>query len=136
MQSLPLQNQTRVDLVDDHDEVYELWKARGVYQAVLIHFDQHPDFQWISETEFSLGNNDSVKFGKSDSDRINLFKMLVNARGNWVEVKAMANQIKKNEGQTRTTIGQINSQNLKNKIIELIERNDKDKAGAYRISIK
>ncbi|MSR76710.1 MAG: tetratricopeptide repeat protein [Candidatus Omnitrophica bacterium] len=44
-------NSPQVDLVDDHDEVYQLWKARGVYQAILVHFDQHPDFQWISDKQ-------------------------------------------------------------------------------------
>ncbi len=94
------------------------------------------DFKWISDTEFGFGSNDSVKFGKADSDRINLFKTLVNAKGVWVEVKSMANQVKKSAGQVRITIGQINKDSLKDKTVEIVGRNDKSQPGAYRIHIK
>ena len=38
-----------VDLVDDHDEAYEQWKARSVQNQILLHLDAHIDFEWIAE---------------------------------------------------------------------------------------
>lgn len=91
------------------------------------------NFKWTSETEFSLGNNNSIKFGNPTSDRIKLFKELTNVHGDWAEVKKMAGIIGKSETQVRVIIGQLNKENLGGTIIEIESRNDKSKPGAYRI---
>lgn len=57
--SIPEALQAEVDLVDHHDEVYAKWKTRGVYQRILLHFDAHIDFGWISDHAGNLNPNPS-----------------------------------------------------------------------------
>lgn len=44
------QNQT-VLLVDDHDEVYPHWKSLNLKNKILVHLDEHSDFQWIHDKD-------------------------------------------------------------------------------------
>ena len=43
-----------VRVVEDHDEAYYVWKAAGVQQRVLLHFDAHIDFAWIAPSPDTL----------------------------------------------------------------------------------
>jgi len=91
--------------------------------------------QWQNSREFILGKKGSVNFGTDSSDRIKVFKMLTNTKGKWVTVKDMAKAIGTSEGQLRVIVGQINKEYLQPTIIEIVERNDKNELGAYRINI-
>ncbi|HVO33746.1 MAG TPA: UPF0489 family protein [Elusimicrobiota bacterium] len=37
--------------MEDHDAAYDHWKAGGIRDAVLLHFDGHLDFYWIPERD-------------------------------------------------------------------------------------
>lgn len=91
--------------------------------------------KWQGDLEFLLGKKGRIVFGKNASDRIIIFKMLTEARGDWVTVKKMADKIGKSEGNVRVIIGQINKEYLESTIIEIVERNDKNEQGAYRIEL-
>jgi tetratricopeptide (TPR) repeat protein len=38
-----------IHLSEDHDAAYDAWKAAGVRDRVLVHFDGHLDFDWIAD---------------------------------------------------------------------------------------
>ena len=42
---------TPIELVEDHDELYPKWKALGLRNEILIHLDDHSDFQWINDKD-------------------------------------------------------------------------------------
>jgi tetratricopeptide (TPR) repeat protein len=42
----PIEN---VHLFEDHDRAYDIWKAAGARDRVLVHFDGHLDFDWVPE---------------------------------------------------------------------------------------
>ncbi len=44
--SEPIQN---IHMMENHDSAYDIWKAMGVQNRTLVHFDGHLDFNWIAE---------------------------------------------------------------------------------------
>lgn len=92
-------------------------------------------FKWEDDTTFNINDKQKISFGAKSSDRITIFKMLTAAKGDWVKVKDMSKETGKTEHLARVSIGQINGKYLKGTSLEIIERNDKNSAGAYRIRI-
>lgn len=55
MTSLSLRDQglaARIDVVDNHDQLYFLWKDLGFKHKTLLHFDAHSDFRWINPVTY------------------------------------------------------------------------------------
>ena len=93
-------------------------------------------FHWASETEFYLDENVSITFGSKSSDRINIFKMLVEAEGNWVKVSDLAKKIDKSHSRARAILLQLNEEKLKKDgTILLVPKSDTTEPGAYRLKL-
>lgn len=93
-------------------------------------------FHWLKETEFYLDENISITFGSKSSDRINIFNMLVEAKGDWVKVSDMAKKIGKSHSTVRTVILQINEEKLKKDgILLIVSKSDFSEPGAYRLKL-
>ena len=77
-----------------------------------------------------------ITFDAKISDRLEIFKLLTQAQGNWVKVSEMAKKISKPHSTVRTIILQLNSEKLKKDgIILIIPKSDLAEPGAYRIHL-
>lgn len=112
----------------------ELQEQPGYNEISEVKIEWSENFSWISNREFNLGNETSLKFGSASSTKIELFRMLVDAKGNWVRVLDMSKEIDQKPNYVRATIGGLNK-SLKDKIIRIVAKDDTEEQGAYRIKI-
>lgn len=89
--------------------------------------------KWISKLEYALPNGKKVLFGAQVSARKTIFEMLLKEKGYWVKVQDMAKEINKDDKTVRTTIGQMNEENLKDTGLTIIPRKDVGEPGAYKL---
>lgn len=89
--------------------------------------------KWTNTKEYSLPNKKKVIFSTENSTRIKIFKLLINANGDWVTVAIMAKETGKDDKIARVTIGQMNDENLKNTGLQIVPKNDVGEPGAYKL---
>lgn len=93
-------------------------------------------FHWLNNKKFYLDEGKVITFDAKTSDRLEVFKLLTNAQGNWVKVSEMAKKISKPHSRVRTILSQLNSEKLKKDgIISIIPKVDLKEPGAYRINL-
>jgi tetratricopeptide (TPR) repeat protein len=49
-----------VDVMEDHDGAYRVWKEAGLRDRILFHFDAHMDFAWIASSPYELLEEDKL----------------------------------------------------------------------------
>lgn len=93
-------------------------------------------FHWLNNKKFYLDEGKVITFDAKTSDRLEVFKLLTDAQGNWVKVSEMAKKISKSHSRVRTILLQLNSEKLKKDgVISIIPKVDLKEPGAYRISL-
>ncbi len=97
-------------------------------------------FHWIDAKQFYLDEGKIIIFNSTTSDRIKVFKILTEAKGNWVKISEIAKTVYKQNNhklhhKIRVIIQQLNEEKFsKYNFIKLTPLNDTD-AGAYRIEL-
>jgi hypothetical protein len=100
-------------------------------------YDFPEDFVWMDNfTYFKLGKYGVVRFDKGNTKTKNVFRMLTEAKGEFVDTRDMAESIADSPESTRVIIG-----NLRKKIRNIPEINryvkiETEHQGAYRLAIK
>ena len=46
-----------ISVVDNHNDVFDIWKASGITDATLVHVDAHPDMLWQADSEKMLSQH-------------------------------------------------------------------------------
>jgi len=130
-------------IVEDLNTVLEIFLDKFNYLSIYVDNLIHPDsisvrndkinwldsYQWITELEFSFGNNRLVKFSKVSSTRIKIFKFLTEAKGEYVTIAAMEQGTGKARSYIRTVIGQLKKEILTNTGFTLAP----NQTGSYRL---
>lgn len=104
---------------------------------VIIEEVEWPDdFQWSDDHKlYLLGNEGKLTFGASDSKRKDVFKLIVENKGDWKTVGKIAQDISESESYIRTVINQLNSKIIAQglqRYIRIQPRDQSNKPGAYR----